>query len=476
MPRKIRVLTLSEKGEAVLAGIVPTTATRTAPPPKKVVRKSIHVRMSENWVKRLKATTAILDYYDINTPNLCLRVSPKTKRRKYALKAWRWAYRHDGVAAVLTFGHHPVWTYEMVVAKVHKAQVALDEKKDPKVELYPHQEPAQEPVAAPPANTVHKMVLHYDDNWLSRKSDTHRNNVIGLFRKYIDPRLSKKKSLPPGTDLLWSDWDIHSVDREAIGALLNKIRADGHARTANLMASTLSAWFNVLLDQGKVAVNPAARLKKTKEESRDVVLTLHQLTRVWRAGELVGGPGGRMVRTLVVVPVRLNEAARLVRTEVSLPKQEWMLPKARNGKGKRDFLTHITPLFISILKECPNTGDYMFSVSGARPFGGMSTLKKNIDAAIIKLEQPGEEPLPHWTFHDLRRSIATILPQLGVSSFIKERLLNHAMNKLEGTYDRYGYVREKAAALRKWDACLTAALADPNYVIPGQEEMPQAAE
>jgi len=55
-----------------------------------------------------------------------------------------------------------------------------------------------------------------------------------------------------------------------------------------------------------------------------------------------------------------------------------------------------------------------------------------------------------FTPHDLRRTGRTGLARLGVKVEVAERVLNHAREAMEATYDVHHYIDEKRAALEKW--------------------------
>jgi integrase len=61
-----------------------------------------------------------------------------------------------------------------------------------------------------------------------------------------------------------------------------------------------------------------------------------------------------------------------------------------------------------------------------------------------------ERGISAFTLHDLRRTCRTGLSRLKVLSHIAERALNHAQERIPGTYDRYEYLQEKREALEKW--------------------------
>jgi integrase len=57
-------------------------------------------------------------------------------------------------------------------------------------------------------------------------------------------------------------------------------------------------------------------------------------------------------------------------------------------------------------------------------------------------------PMPQWQLHDLRRTARSLLARAGIRPDIAERVLGHAIQGVEGTYNRHQYTEEKAHALK----------------------------
>lgn len=55
-----------------------------------------------------------------------------------------------------------------------------------------------------------------------------------------------------------------------------------------------------------------------------------------------------------------------------------------------------------------------------------------------------------WTLHDLRRTLATRLNDLGVAPHVVEQLLGHSLGGVMAIYNRSQYLPEKMAALDMW--------------------------
>ena len=74
------------------------------------------------------------------------------------------------------------------------------------------------------------------------------------------------------------------------------------------------------------------------------------------------------------------------------------------------------------------------------------------------LEKQVGRPVPHWTLHDLRRTMATGLQRLGIRLEVTEAVLNHlsgARSGIVGVYQRHHYFDEKRAALAAWSKEVT---------------------
>ena len=73
----------------------------------------------------------------------------------------------------------------------------------------------------------------------------------------------------------------------------------------------------------------------------------------------------------------------------------------------------------------------------------------------------GGEP---FDLRDIRRTVETMLAGLGVSRDIRAQLLSHGISGVQAVhYDRYSYMKEKHAALFKWERYL-------NKISAGEEE------
>jgi integrase len=88
--------------------------------------------------------------------------------------------------------------------------------------------------------------------------------------------------------------------------------------------------------------------------------------------------------------------------------------------------------------------EHLFGRTHAAGFSGWSRAKAEFDQ-VVKIKD--------WTLHDLRRTAATQMAELGVQPHIIEAVLNHISGHkggVAGVYNRATYLPEKRGALDTW--------------------------
>jgi integrase len=126
------------------------------------------------------------------------------------------------------------------------------------------------------------------------------------------------------------------------------------------------------------------------------------------------------------------------------PRGVWTLPAARSKNGKQHQLP-LMPLALDVIAAVPRlaTRDTLFGMRGGG-FTSWSGAKRELDA---------RSGVTGWTVHDIRRSMATGLANLGVQPHVVEQVLNHQSGHkrgVAGVYNRSSYEREVRAALALW--------------------------
>ena len=104
---------------------------------------------------------------------------------------------------------------------------------------------------------------------------------------------------------------------------------------------------------------------------------------------------------------------------------------------------------LAVLESVPHVpgSRFVFTTNGgAVPASGYSKNKRRLDALL-----PAD--MPAWRLHDLRRTCASGMAQLGINLPVIEKVLNHASGSfagIVGVYQRHSFADEKRAALEAW--------------------------
>jgi integrase len=237
---------------------------------------------------------------------------------------------------------------------------------------------------------------------------------------------------------------VDSVNLRTIAGLLGRIEKTTGPVAANRCRAALSSMFSWAMREGLAQSNPTLNTNKREEHPRDHVLTNDEIRHVWAAAE---GAYGDIIKLLILTGQRREEIGSLRWSEVNLDRKLISLPRERT-KNARPHEIPISPTAASILSghtRSPNPErEFVF---GRRPFGGWSRSKQALDALL------GDRVRP-WHLHDLRRTAATGMADIGVQPHIIETVLNHQSGHkagIAGIYNRSSYTKEKAEALARWD-------------------------
>jgi integrase len=216
----------------------------------------------------------------------------------------------------------------------------------------------------------------------------------------------------------------------------------------NYALRVIKIFLNWSLGRRYIDHHPCAGLKQLPTSARSHVLTDDELKRVWKVSADCG-TFGTIVRLLIITGQRRGEIAAL--------RKEWIcagllqLPASicKNGRA------HSIPtgrLFRTVISShgIPTSG-LIFPAKrrkSSESFSGWSKSKSELDSSC---------QIRSWTLHDLRRTFATRLADMGVAPHIIERLLNHSSGTISGvaaTYNRARYLPEMKAAVELWEGHL----------------------
>jgi len=237
---------------------------------------------------------------------------------------------------------------------------------------------------------------------------------------------------------------VSEIRRRDVKDLLEAVAVDRPVM-ANRVAAVLHRFFGRLVEGEVITVNPAAGIKRpTKEKSRERILSPAEIKALHDALTTVGSPIAGAALLMLYTGQRRSECAGLAHSEIE--GDVWLLPGTRT-KNKRAHAVPLSTQMRELIAQQPVKpgGPFVFSYDGSHAIGGFDRLKTEVDA-VMKPEKP-------WTWHDLRRTVASGLAGLGVQLPVIEKILNHASGSfagIVGVYQQHDFAAEKAHALQRW--------------------------
>jgi integrase len=168
-----------------------------------------------------------------------------------------------------------------------------------------------------------------------------------------------------------------------------------------------------------------------------------------------GSTFGTIVKLLLLTGQRRGEISALRSKYINRADRIITLP-AELTKNKSQ---HSFPYGDLVAQLLPDRDGYLFPAAvpfvHERPtkvFNGWPKAKRTLDEA---------SGVADWVLHDLRRTFATNLAELGVEPHIIEALINHKSGVISGvaaTYNRARYMQPMRDAIAKWEGYLQQVL------------------
>ena len=339
-------------------------------------------------------------------------------------KSWIVQYRRAGRSRRLLLGSAEVLSAEQARTAAKKALGAVATGSDPQADK------------ATRRNQDRFTFRAVADDYLRAKQPTVRPRTFVEMQRYLCGSYFKALHSVPADQ----------ITRRDVAARLLVIDRECGVVTALRARSHISSFFAWGIAQGLMDSNPvvgAAQLKPPP--ARDRVLDDAELSAILRACE--DDDFGKIVRLLIILGARRTEVGGLRWSELDLNRGVWLLPRER-AKNAREHLLPLPALALSILETVPRVmnRDCLFGERSAGGFTLWAAAKSALDARLA-------DQVRKWTLHDIRRTFATRLCDLGTAPHVVEQILNHQSGHragIAGIYNKSSYEREVKAALALW--------------------------
>lgn len=415
-------------------------------------------KLTDSRVAGLKPKGARYEVWDEKRPGFGVRVG------QGGSKSFILVYHFAGTPRRLTLGTYP----KMGVADAHIAEDAARKT----LEL--GDDPGKSAVAEREAERKAETVDQLCDDYLARHAKPKKRSAAE------DERLLKREVRPH-----WRSKKVKDIRRRDIVARLDAIVDRGSPVAANRTLAVVRRMFNFAIERGIIDTSPCVKVRAPhKEMPRERNLSPGEIAAFWKAldGAAMETNLKALLRFLLVTGARRAEAAGLHEREIDAKARQWTLPASRSKNG-RERVIPLSALAVSVFGEAKpfypkdekgkpqkeSTGWVFPSGRTGQPYVGRSIDHACRDLFVYrdrdkprrqrkakrKDEKPKAPPLakmPRFTPHDLRRTAATIMRELGVSRDDVRLVLGHVDRTVLGRhYDKWEGLPEKKRASRNGD-------------------------
>lgn len=393
------------------------------------------------------------EYLLADGSGLHLRVRPSGARD------WFFIYTHSAKRAKLSLGQYPTIPLAKArgLADTHRATLA--DGTDPKQKII---DDALEVTAAANAkalaliaeanrHTVNSLFLKWEKEALCDRKDSGKE-VRRMFEKDVLPLIGKMA--------------VEDVRKSHIVNIIDTMLERGIKRMVKIVLKLIRQMFRFAQEKDIIENDPTSSIRVKNVGGKDVVRTRHLSEPEIR--ELTAKiPTARLLKTtecalwlMLSTCCRIGELCKAQWRHLDLEAKTWNIPSenSKNGKPHTIYLSafseaqfeRLVALKASEVWIYPNTNntDHVCIKSITKQVGDrqlqadrerMSGRSKHGEA--LKLDGG------KWTPHDLRRTGATTMGNLGIISDVIEKCLNHTEeNEMKKTYQHQTLTAEQAQA------------------------------
>jgi integrase len=321
---------------------------------------------------------------------------------------------------------------------------------------------------------VREFFVDYKTKWGARprrwKGDAA---ILGLRWPHgSDPATTTPEVIKGSLAHIWADKPVATIDGHDVHVVVSDARKHGipglekrnggvsDARGRKLHAA-LSVLFRWLVRQRRVPVNPAFGVwRPGAGPARERALNDSEIRLFWVGTDMLSQPHGAVLKLLLLTGCRLKEVLDMRWEELGDDGSTWTIPGSRT-KNHRTHVLSLPPMAFGIIASTTRIeGNYVFTTTGHSAVGGWSKIKRRLDEQMLNV--------PPWRIHDLRRTAASGMQQLGVRVEIIERALNHVSGSFAGVagiYQRDPMTEEVRAALLRWSQHVSGLIEGTDKVV-----------
>ena len=404
----------------------------------------------------------------------------------------------DGVISV-----HVVWRYK-IGGKVRQTPIgtwkesggkSLRELREIKNQLATDKANGKDLISDKEADRLKKQAdqIEAKQNQITRLQELAakdaRMTVRGLFDLW--QRTDLKKRQDRGSEALRAfeadvfpiigDVAAADVTKAHIQRIVDTMLARGVKRMTERVFSDLRQLFGFAIDRDYIVADPTARIKKHKiggNVERDRFLSEAELIDFFNklpTSGLVGSSQSALLIQLATI-TRIGEVLGAKWQNVDFDRRTWTLPDTKNGKAHKVHLNDIALSQFEALRQHTGLTAWVFPATRLDGPVCPKTVTKQVadrqrgesEHMSGRTKQTNSLALAggKWTPHDLRRTGATLMAELGVLSDVIDKCLNHTgQTKMKRIYQRPQYEAPMREAWQRLGDRLALLIDKPGNVV-----------
>jgi integrase len=247
------------------------------------------------------------------------------------------------------------------------------------------------------------------------------------------------------------DVDINAIRKSDLVAILDKVKSEGKRRTCNMLLADMKQMFRFAHTRELIPSNPLSAVSKKEAGGSDAerIRTLSADELVALRTQLKNANLSKRteiaVRLILATGCRIGELSNARWENVDLVNRKWLLPETKN---QRPHTIHLSDFALDCFQELQSLHEVdasLVSLPWVFPNqdGDGPVCSKSVGKQLADRQKPNASPLQRrckltnaltlsggkWTAHDLRRTSATLMAQLGMSTDVIDECLNHMMQR-----------------------------------------------
>ena len=428
--------------------------------------------LTERKIQSTKPAKADVLLSDGGGLNLRILTDPNGVRRY-----WVFIYQKAGIRKRLSLGAYSAIGLVQARAKAEQMRESLAKGISPS------------PNDSATPRTFGDLFQDFTEKYLARKRKDGGQSAKDIYNSHIGPRIG-------GTKLL-------ELTPRHITLVVDGVIRKGSIATAGIALGLIKQTLSWAMRMSLIAHNPSEGLIKSdfgvKVTQRERTLSIDELKALATQMAIYEkkGPRGREA-TLPAVPLQTQAgiwvmASTLCRVgelcgarwdHVDFKNREWVIPmeNAKNAKAHTIFLSDFALAQFESLKLMASGSVWVMPIGDGNKASNPKVLGRKIRERQRPLGQNKAKGRTAssalcvggglWTPHDLRRTGATLMGDIGIPPHVIEKCLNHGPdNKLVKTYQRSNLAAQTKEAFGMLGDHLALALPEDSFShLPAMDE------